>query len=165
MIRKNKKGFLGDVGFIIAILFLVGLLVMVGYKVYTSYNEKWQDMPSIANESKALVQENKDRYVDLFDGIFTFVFALLCVALFVSAVNLNTQPHFFFITIIILVFMIGAAAIISNSYETVSNSDQLNDTSSEFTFIPFIMDQLPIIVLFLGFLVITALYVKIKGLI
>lgn len=159
----NKKGFIGDVGLIIAILFLVALMVIVGYKIFSSYNEKWQAAPSISTEGKQLVQDSKDRYVGLFDGIFMFVFALLVVALFLSATQLNTNPAFFFITLIILVFMIGASAVISNSFETASSSSSLNATSNEFQFIPFLMDNLPMVTLLLGFVILVALYVKIRG--
>lgn len=161
---RSKKGFLGDVGLIIAVLFLVAIVVIVSYKIFTSYNDKWQAAPTIDTHAKVLVQDNKDRYTSIFDGIFMFVFALLCLGLFISATLINTRPEFFFITIIVLVFMIGGAALISNSFENASTSDQLNATSSEFSFIPFLMSQLPIVTLFLGFLVIVALYVKMRGL-
>lgn len=159
----NKKGFIGDVGLIIAIIFLVALVVIVGYKIFSSYNDKWQAAPSISAEGKQLVQDSKDRYVGLFDGIFMFVFALLVVALFLSATQLNTNPAYFFITLIVLVFMIGGSAAISNSFETASTSESLNDTSNDFSFIPFLMSNLPIVTLLLGFVVLVALYVKIKG--
>lgn len=161
----NKRGFLGDVGLIIAILMLVSIMVIVGYKVFSSYNDKWQAAPSISTHSKALVQEQKDRYVGLFDGIFMFVFALLCLGLFISASMINTRPEFFFIAIVVLVFMIGGAALVSNAFETASDDAQLSNTSSEFTFIPFLMDNLPIVTLLLGFIVLVALYVKLRGLV
>ena len=158
----NNKGFLGEIGLIIAIMLLVSVVVIVGYKTFTSYNEKWQDLP-VDQGAKDLVQDNKDRYVSLFDGIFMFVFAMLCIALFASVVVIDTKPAFFFITIIVLAFMIGGGAMVSNAYEDISTSNQLNNTSSEFTFIPFIMSELPKVVLMLGFLVIAGLYMKMKG--
>lgn len=160
---NNKKGFLGDVGLFIAIFMLVSLMIIVGYKIFSSYNDKWQAKPDIAQESKDIVQEEKDRYVGLFDGIFMFVFALLCLGLFISANLINTRPEFFFIAVIVLTFMIGGAAVISNTFETASTSNQLNATSSEFTFIPFLMSNLPVVTLLLGFIVMVALYVKMKG--
>lgn len=162
---KNRKGFLGDVGLIIAILMLVSLMVIVGYKVFSSYNDKWQAAPSISTNSKELVQEEKDRYVGLFDGIFMFVFALLVLGLFISASLINTRPEFFFIALVVAVFMIGGAAVVSNSFEQAADSNQLSNTTSEFTFIPFLMDNLPIITLLLVFVVLVALYVKLKGIV
>lgn len=163
--KNNRKGFLGDIGLILAILMIVSLMVIVGYKIFSSYNDKWQAAPSISNQSKTLVQDSKDRYVSLFDGIFMFVFALLIVGLFISASLINTRPEFFFIALVVAVFMIGGSAVISNSFEAASDSQHLNNTSSEFTFIPFLMDNLPIITLLMVFVVMVALYVKMKGLI
>lgn len=158
----NKRGFFGDVGLVIAILLLVAIIVMVGYKLFSSYNTKWQAM-DVDQNAKNLVQDNKDRYVDLFDGIFMFVLALLCVALFISVAMIGTRPEFFFITIILLVIFIGAAALLSNVFTDVATSPQLNATSSEFEFIPFIMNELPTVVLLFGFIVIAGLYMKIRG--
>jgi len=158
----NKKGFIGDVGLVIAVLLLLSVVVLVGYKIFTSYNEKWQDLDVDPN-AKQLVADNKERYVDLFDGIFMFVFALLCMALFISAVMIGSRPEFFFITLIILVIFIGVGASVSNVYEDISTSSNLNDTSSEFSFTPFLMGELPKVVLLLGFLVMAGLYMKIKG--
>lgn len=147
---------------ILAVLLLFSIVVVVGYKVFDSYNDKWQTQ-NVDSNAKALVQSSKDRYVGLFDGIFMFVFALLCVALFVSAVMIGSRPEFFFITLIILVIFIGVSASISNVYEDVSTSSNLNATSSEFSFIPFLMGELPKVTLLLGFLVMAGLYMKIKG--
>ena len=159
----NKKGFFGDIGLVIAIMLLIAVMTIIGYKVFTSYNEKWQANDSVDSNAKALVQQNKDRYVALWDGIFMFIFAMLCIALFISVAAIGTRPEFFFISLILLVIFIGGSAMISNVYEDVATSPQLNTTSSEFNFIPFIMGELPNVALLLGFLVMVGLYVKIRG--
>lgn len=160
---RGKKGFIGDLGLVMAVLFIIALVVIIGYKIFDSYNDKWQTQTSVSNESKVYIQETHDRYVGLWDGIFMFVFALLTIALFVSATQLGTRPEFFFITLIVLVFMIGASAVISNSYETISTNDSINSTSSQFEFIPFIMINMPYVVLMFGFVIMMALFIKIRG--
>lgn len=159
----NKRGFFGDIGLVIAIMLIIALMVIIGYKVFVSYNDKWQANPDVSAQAKQIVQDKKDRYVSLWDGIYMFVFALLVVALFISVAALGTRPEFFFISIILLVIFIGGSAMVSNVYEDVATNPQLNTTSSEFTFIPFIMAELPTVTLLLGFLVMLGLYVKIRG--
>lgn len=158
----NKKGFFGDIGLILAIILLFSIVIIVGYKVFSSYNDKWQTS-NADTQAKELVQESQTRYTNLFDGIFMFVFALLVIALFISAATIGTRPEFFFITMVLLVIFIGVSALISNVYDTASTSTQLNSTSSEFSFIPFLMDELPKVTLLLGVVVIIGLYVKIRG--
>jgi hypothetical protein len=159
----NRRGS-ADIGIVLAMLLLLGVMTLVGYKVFDSYNDKWQ-AADVDSNAKQLVQTNKDRYVGLFDGIFMFVFALLVIALFVSVAVIGTQPQYFFITLIVLVMFIGASGLISNSFEDVSTSTYLNETSSEFEFIPFLMGELPMMTLFLGIVLIIGLYLKIRGLV
>src|SRR5690348_3416217 len=109
----------------LAILLLIALFVIIGYKVFDSYNDKWQNM-NVDSNAKALVQTSKDRFVGLWDGIFMFIVALLAVALFISSTMIGTRPEFFFITFILLCFFIGSSAVISNVYEDVATSPQLN---------------------------------------
>lgn len=159
---KNKKGFIGDVPFIIAMLFLFAIVVFVGYKVFGDYNDKWQAGSADAN-AKQLVQDGKDRYVSLFDGIFMFVFAGLCIALFISLTQIGTRPEFFFITLILLVILIGVGALLSNTMEEVTTSSELSSEASEFSFIPFFFENLPIMVLLLGAIFLIGSYLKLRG--
>jgi hypothetical protein len=162
---RKKGAFFSDIGLVLAVMLVFGLMIIVGYKVFTSYNDKWQVNPSIDTASKATVDTLHTRYVGLFDGIFMFVFALLAVMLFVSSAFIGTRPEFFFITVILAVFAIGVSAVMSNVYESVATSDQMNTTSSQFNFIPFIMGKLPLVTLLFATIVMIGLYVKIKGIV
>lgn len=159
---KNRRGFIGDIPLLIGVLFLVAVLIIVGYHFYTSFNDQYQASDADA-QSKALLQTNKDRYVSLFDGIFGFVFALLMIALFISVTQIPSNPAFFFITVILIVVLIGGAAIFSNAYEDISTDTNINSTSSEFTFVPYLMGNLPIVVLFMGVIFMIGLYMKLRG--
>jgi len=160
----NKRGaFMSDIGIVLAVMLLFSIVIVVGYKVFTSYNDKWQLNPSIDTDSKAIVDTLHTRYVGLFDGIFMFVFALLAVMLFVSSAFIGTRPEFFFITVILAIFVIGISAVMSNVYNDVASNEQLNTSSSQFNFIPFIMDNLPSVALLFSAIVMVGLYVKIKG--
>jgi hypothetical protein len=161
---RGKKGF-ADLGLVLAVLLLIGITVIVGYKIFSSYNEKWQANDSVPAAAKIEVQDLKDRYVGLFDGIFMFIFALLVIALFISVAMIGTRPEFFFITIFIMVIFIGVSALLSNVYEDTATSTQLNNTTSEFTFIPFIMGELPKLTLLMGAIILIGLYVKIRGIV
>jgi len=158
----SKKGF-QDLGLVLAILLLLAIMILIGYKIFTNYNTMWQQQPSITSNAKAQVQTLKDRYVGLFDGIFMFIFAFLVIALFISVALIGTRPEFFFITIVLLIIFIGVSALLSNVYNDISTNSSINDTSSEFTFIPFIMGKLPIVTLLLGTVILAGLYAKIKG--
>lgn len=160
----NKRGaFLSDIGIVLAVMLLFSITIIVGYKVFTNYNDKWQANPEIDVNSKVLVGDLQSRYVGLFDGIFVFVFVLMAIMLFVSSMMIGTNPAFFFVVLFLTVFLIGVSAIMSNVYEDVATSDQMNTTSSSFSSIPYIMDNLPKIALMLAVITMIGLFVKIRG--
>ena len=160
--KRSKKGFIGDIPLIIGFLFLFAVVIIVGYQFLSAYNTKYQ-AANVSQGSKDLVQSSKDRYVGLFDGIMGFVFALLVIALFVSLTLIPSNPAFFFITVILLVILIGAGAVFSNSYEQIANDSHISTTASEFTFTPFLMSNLPTVILFMGCVFIIGLYMKLRG--
>lgn len=162
--KIGNRGF-ADLGLVLAFLLIIAVTVIIGYKVFSSYNEKWQAQDSVSADAKADVQTLKDRYVSLFDGIFMLVFALLTIALFISVAYIGTRPEFFFITVIIMIMFIGVSALMSNVYDDVGTSEQLATTTSEFSFIPFIMTKLPLVTLLLGAVILIGLYVKIRGIV
>lgn len=155
----NRKGFIGDVPIVLAVLLVLGITVFVGYKFFVQFNNEYQD--GIASDvSKGLLQNSFDRYANLWDGIFMLVFGLFAVALMISVATLGTRPEFFFVTIIIGFFIIGASAIVSNAFYEVSEG---LGVESSFTFIPLVMNNLVNITLVLVALLVTGLYVKIRG--
>lgn len=161
----NKKGFLGDVAFIIAILFALGLTVFVMSKVLGSYNDSWQANTAIDSTSKQLVNDSNNRYAPVWDGTFMLVFGLLGVFLVLSVVTLASRPEFFPVVVIVMIFLIGAAGLISNAFSTVTNSTDFTNQTSAFSFTTYIMGNLPVLTLFMCGLLIIGFFMKIRGII
>lgn len=161
----NKKGFIGDVAVIIGLMLLLGTVFIVGSKVMGEFNDEWQANEDVSNQSKEIVSDLEGRYVNLWDGAFMLIFGLLAVALVVSTAALGTRPEFFFITVVIAVFFVGAAAAVSNAFYDISNDSGLVEATNEFTFVPLIMNNLVEITLVLIGLLFVGLYVKARGII
>lgn len=159
----NKRGAFGsDIGLVLAILLLFGVIVIVGYKIFSDYNDEWQAKDDVSTQSKEIVGTLQGRYVNLFDGIFLFIFAGLGIALLISSVTIGTRPEFFFATLILTVIFVGISAVLSNVYSDVSTNPELNTTSQEFNVIPYLLGNLPMVTLVFAFLVMIGLYVKVK---
>jgi len=156
----NKKGSILDLFLVIIIVFALAFTTIMGYKIFDSVNNNLQDSDSIDANSKALTQDNKDSYASLFDGLFLFAFIGLGIALFISAFFLNAHPVFYFFALILLSLVVFVAGIMGNTYEAISSSDSLSDATSQFTFIPFVMDNFVNFIVGLGFLLIIGLYAK-----
>lgn len=160
---KSKKGFIGDVAFIIGVLFVLVLVVTIGFKVLGDFNDKYQTSGA-TNVSKELLQEQANRYVGLWDGIFMLVFGLLTVGLIISVAALGSRPEFFFIILILGMFIIGGAAMFSNIYEDAT-SGSLAVSASNFSFSYYVMTHMVEISLLLIGLFIVGLFVKAGGLV
>lgn len=156
---KKKRGFVGDIAIVIGLLFAFALIVVVAWKVFDSYNTTYQ--ASGANtEAKDVVNENANRYVAVFDGMFLFILFGLAVALFLSTSYIDTRPEFFFVTLIASVIFVGLAAVVSNAYEEFSDSPDLANSTADFSIVPSIMDRLPLVVIVLVVAVLMGLYFK-----
>lgn len=157
----NNRGFVGDIMSILVVLFVLVVTVMAAYFAFSAVNDSFQGS-SLSNQTKEIVGDSKARYVGVWDGIALVVFGLLAIALVMSVAALGTRPEFFFILLIVGVVLVGIAAIFANTYEAVTGTE-LSGTSSEFTFIPLLMDNLVNVVLLLFFLLVIGMFVKLGG--
>lgn len=161
----NRRGYIGNIAFVIAILFVLAITVFVMSKIFNSYNTQWQANPSIDNDSKELVQSNVDRYAPVWDGTFIFVFVLLAVFIVLSVSSLASRPEFFFVVVILLVFVVGGAGLVSNAFTSVSNSTEFTNQTEDFTYTNFIMNNLATLTLLLGVILVIGLFMRVRGII
>lgn len=159
---RGRKGFLGDGAYIIGVAFLITLVFIVGGKVLSDFNTEWQGA-DVSNGSQELVSGLDARYASLFDGIFAFFIGIMSLALVISTAMLGTRPEFFFIVVILSIFLIGAAALVSNAYD--SFADDFGNEESRYTYIPLVMNNLVEVTLLLISLLVIGLFVKARGIV
>lgn len=155
----NRKGSILDMFLVIVIVFAMAFITILGYRLFDDINTQLQGS-DISSQSKSMIQENKDSYAGVFDGLFLFAFIGLGIALFISAFFLNAHPVFYFFSLFILALVVFVAAIMGNTYESISSSSALSNASSQFTFIPFVMNNFVSFIVGLGFLLLIGLYAK-----
>jgi len=156
---RNKKGSWIDVFFICAIMFGIAIVILVGWKVMSDVNDEFQSKLT-HTEATTIMQESTDRYVDLFDGIFLFVFFGSFIAVIIGSLFLDTHPAFFAISTILLVIICFVVAVFANAYGELSIDDELATFADDFTYIPFIMQYFVHIVIFMVCAISIALYSK-----
>lgn len=160
---KGRKGFIGDVPFILIGLFVFAIFIVLGLTLFTTINSEFQSNDQLSNQSKQIIQENQSRYADLWDGIFATVFGLLTLGLILSVTQLGTRPEFFFIMVFISLFIVGLAAILGNVFEEFTNDALLSTAASQLTFIPLFYNNIVAITLVLIGLLLIGLYAKASG--
>jgi len=156
----NRTGSITDVPLLITFLFVLAIVVTSGAEIMDRLNMGFQEDDTLSNRSQEQFSTLNTRYSQVWDGAFALVVALFTISLVLSTAALGTRPEFFFILIIISMFLVGVAAVISNVFADFTTT--LN-SSVEFTFLPLFMNNLVEVLLVLLALLFIGLYVKIRG--
>ena len=156
--KKNKKGGMESI-----ILLLIGtfiLTVMLGLLVYI-----WMTVDTAMNNipSSDVTLDISGAVNDTFGQTtphvasslhwwgYMFIFAAM-IAMLVSAASTRIHPAFFFLYVFIIIACFIAAVGLSNYYTILLSDPALGDTFKGFLGNYFIMKNLPIIILVMGFL-------------
>lgn len=157
MTTTGKKGIL-DLFFIIIILFGVGIAIVVFYMIIHAV--KTDIEPKLDNPTSTQVLTDTQNTVLNMDYTFVIAFVMLMIFVIVSLAFIRSHPIFFAVSLILLVILILVAAILSNSFEEISNQPgAFNESVEQYTMVPYYMGKLPLIALItatLGFIVLFA---------
>jgi len=154
-VTMNKKGSFDDIIILIIVALVLATTTIVCYMMLSKVNNAFQESPDIPPVAKTILSDNTNRYVALFDGVFLVVFIMLGIGSLLLASQINTNPVFMPISILLFIVMIILSAIIGNVYYDISHSI---DYSGTFTIIPFVMNHIVQIMLGLGFLLAVVMY-------
>lgn len=165
-LRLNKR-FTDMVGlfFALAVIFGVAVFMLI---LFTAYDDNIKDKLNEALTSSTPVDANANvtQILDETGGglrIFNSLFPVLIIGVFgfvlVSALMARSHPAFFFIGLIVLGVALTLAAIYSNVYESIAETENFSSTDSEFGITGIFLDNLPIVILVLFVGVATILYV------
>lgn len=169
-ILENKKGQTDFISlfFVLVVLFGVAIFALV---LYNAYDENIKDNLNDALTSSTPVDAdaNVTEILGQTSGgiqMLNPLFPLLLVGLFafgiVMALLGKSHPVFFFIGIIIIAVSIILAAVFSNVYTNIAESDNFTQASAEFGVVEFIMNNLPLTIFILFIVIVVILYMN-KG--
>lgn len=115
------------------------------------------------NQSIAAIEEVEDRYPPLFDGIMLFVFLGFWAAGIISAWVSDEHPMLFAFMMILLVFVIIAAAMLGNFYEDIFTTGDLATIPDTFPITNWIMSNMLIVTIGIGLSILLAYIAKNQG--
>ena len=158
MARRNKRGNLDDLAYIIIVLvfFSMGLLIMG--KWTDEFNTRIQANDDIPISGKTGVAQINDLYGNVLDNGFLFLTIGLGIVAILFAMLVIVHPIFFifyFIMLAIVVFVAGAA---SNIYQTAAEQPELTAMAAKLIWTSHILMYLPFIVGVLGFILAIVMY-------
>lgn len=160
---NNKGSSVTDVILVVVLLLAFGLASILALMVFNGYNDNYQAKDNVYDNSKEMIQDNVDSYVNVIDPIALLIVIGLTIALIVGASMINTHPALFIVALIITSITIFLAAVYSNAYTEIASNSALVTTESQFTVLPTIMNNLPVIVTVMALLVALTLYSRTRG--
>ena len=159
----NKKGGVPDGIFYMVALFTVAIISIVGFLILSEIDDNFQASGGISDQGKTLTGNLRDKYVGIIDNAFLMIFIGVLIGTVVGVWFIKTHPALFWIMIPIFAFIIFFAAIYGNVFYNFTNNAKIIGPASEFTIIPFIMNNYAYVMTGVVFLIAVALFAKGKG--
>jgi len=154
---RLKKSFTDFISLFFAIAFIFGiaLFFLILSNAYDDHiKDKFND--AITSSTDVDADSNVTKILDQTStGIsrFNVLFPLLIVGVFgfvlVMALMSRSHPAFLFIGLIVLGVALILAAVFSNVYETIGDTDEFSNQADDFNIIGIFMGNLPLIVIIL----------------
>lgn len=149
---KNKRGTMEDVIFIaiIAAVFAIFILVMAYITPQISDKLRGTEINNSAAARTAL--DYSDTFAARLNSVFLIVFVGLIMGMLVSAFLIEAHPIFIPIFIFFLGFAVVAGVVMSNVYESFSDSTEFAATAAQNTYVTAILDNYVLIIIVVGVL-------------
>jgi len=158
---KNKRGdFTGLLYLVVMIAAIAFFLLIAGYistQISTSMDDK---IGTLNNESSEMFDATTNTANNSLTAVWFIIFGGLLLGLFITAWKIPTSPIYVPIFIILLIITIIVAVAMSNAYEMLYQSNQLEDIANTQGAINFIMSNLPYVALIIGIIVFIITYAK-----
>ncbi len=157
----NKKGGVPDGIFYMVALFAVAIISVVGFLILDEINTEFQNSSGITDNGKALTANIHSKYVSIIDSAFLMIFVGVLLGTIVGVWFIKTHPALFWIMIPIFAFIIFLAAIYANVFFNFVNNDKIIGSASQFTIIPFILNNYAYVMT--GVVILIAIFLFAKG--
>jgi len=158
---KNNKQVMAIAVFIVTIL-SIALTLVVAKHLFYKIGDAFAEGEISTPESNQVFTDMAVSF-PIFDGAMAFVLIGLTIGLVITSFFIKTHPIFMVINIVGLIFLVFVAAVLSNFFNEVVTTTELNETISrggELSSTKFIMDKLPWICAIVVFLSTVVMYAK-----
>lgn len=162
--KQNKKGNVASgMITIIIIVFALALFSFVGYNIMKDLNSEIQSDSDMKANTKNTSQNLTDRFPAIFDGGLMFLFVLLWIATLVSAYLIDTSPIFFIVSVVVFLIVIIFAFALGNVYDEFILDPEFQSVPTDFPMTDFLLSNIKIMVVVVGFSIMMVLYSKFRS--
>lgn len=156
-----RKGQIGTEVIVIVVVIIV--MIMIGLffnSIISDFNADVQNTEGFHNVTKEEVDFVSDSYPSTVDNMIAIAFVLLWIGTLISAFFIDSHPIFFVFSLIILIVILVVCAILTNSYAEIVASSEISGDENLFPISNFIMNNLLIVGVVVGFSILAVLYGK-----
>lgn len=155
----NKKGSIQDILYIAVFLLAFGMCVYIGMYIFKSFNETESTQQIMFNTTVGNFTAGKAmQTLKMYDLFFPMVMIGLTIGTIILAFYIRTHPALFIAFIIILMVTVLVSAVLSNIFEDFSNETSFETVRGYYPVMNYLMGNLPIIILIIGFIVAIVLF-------
>lgn len=158
--RIGKKGSISDLPMVMIILLAFAICTLIAWTIWAEWQDKYDAIDS--NDYQRNITESASIAIKAMDWIFIILFIGLTIATIVLAFQIPTRPAMFFISLMLVIFMIVLAGILADVFTGFEEAERISNATSTFTTITTFFDLFPTYMLIVGFLIMIALYAKYK---
>jgi hypothetical protein len=155
-----------DLFYIVSTVFVLAVTIVIG-TMFLDIASPYLTSLSVNNSAdynvtSVTISRASDTFTETYDSGFAVLFVLMIAASMILGSLLPTNPLFFIPFIFVMALLVTVTSITSNLWESFITDPLTASTASKFTFIPFIMSNLPFLVTGLGFALAIIVYVSYK---
>lgn len=155
---KNRRG-IADVLTIGIVLFVIGFLGIITYKIVGGINTEVQ-ASDVNTESKSAYNNFSNNYADSFDEGMILALSFSYIITLIFAYKVNTDPGYFFISLFVLVILIGTTAIFGQMFELGTNNPDFVNERAAMPYLTFIVTHTFLLSIAAGSLLFIVLFSK-----
>lgn len=153
---------IADILLVMIVLVAFAMISIFGHQTFSLINDDIQSDADLSTTAKTTSSNLEARYPATLDGAFAIMFVLFWIFLIVSSFLIDSHPIFFIISIILLLGAFVVAMVLSNSYQELMSDSDISSFGDQFPITNFIIGNLLLVVIAIGFSVVIVLYGKNK---
>ena len=162
-LRGKKGSGILDTIMVMIVLFAFAIVAIFSGYILNDINTDIQANPDMNNESKEVLDDMNTNFTSWFDNGFLFMFILLWILVLVASFMVDSHPIFFIVTVLIFAFVLFTGAIISNTFEEVTEDPEMLTESSQYTKMNFIFTHFVAFLIAIAFSVAFVMFAKTKA--
>jgi hypothetical protein len=145
---------------VIIVLIAFGICAIIGYKIFGELNTDIQGDSDLSNQTKQVVSTAHTVYPSVMDNGFMIIMGLLWLFVIIASVMIDSHPMFLVISILLFVFVLGIAMLLSNSFQEFAADSEFVGFDSTFPFTYWVLEHLLTVIIIMGASVMIAMFAK-----